>query len=85
MEEYFERNNIQINIQDEMRKNVLILTRHFDHRVKMFMKNITMWDNNPMNVQYYNYRTEFQAREAGNCGWIWKLWKEIWKGTKFTI
>ena len=59
MDEYFEQNNIQINIHDEMRKNVLILTRHFDNRVKMFMKNIVMGDNNPMNVQYFNYRIEF--------------------------
>ena len=61
MDEYFEHNNIQINIHDEMRKNVLTLTRHFDHRVKMFMKHIVMGDNNPMNVRYFNYRIEFSS------------------------
>ena len=75
MDEYFEQNNIQINIHDEMRKNVLTLTRHFDHRVKMFMKNIVMGDNNPMNVQYFNYRIEFQARGAGHTHGV--LWLDL--------
>ena len=75
MDEYFEHNNIQINIHDEMRKNVLTLTRHFDHRVKMFMKNIVMGDNNPMNVQYFNYRIEFQARGAGHTHGV--LWMDL--------
>ena len=75
MDEYFEHNNIQINIHDEMRKNVLTLTRHFDHRVKMFMKNIVMGDNNPMNVQYFNYRIEFQARGAGHTHGV--LWLDL--------
>ena len=75
MDEYFEHNNIQINIRDEMRKNVPTLTRHFDHRVKMFMKNIVMGDNNPMNVQYFNYRIEFQARGAGHTHGV--LWLDL--------
>ena len=75
MDVYFEHNNIQINIHDEMRKNVLTLTRHFDHRVKMFMKNIVMGDNNPMNVQYFNYRIEFQARGAGHTHGV--LWLDL--------
>ena len=75
MDEYFEHNNIQINIHDEMRKNVLTLTRHFDHRVKKFMKNIVMGDNNPMNVQYFNYRIEFQARGAGHTHGV--LWLDL--------
>ena len=75
MDEYFEHNNIQINIHDEMRKNVPTLTRHFDHRVKMFMKNIVMGDNNPMNVQYFNYRIEFQARGAGHTHGV--LWLDL--------
>ena len=75
MDEYFEQNNIQINIHDEMRKNVLTLTRHFDHRVKMFMKNIVIGDNNPMNVQYFNYRIEFQARGAGHTHGV--LWLDL--------
>ena len=75
MDEYFEHNNIQINIHDEMRKNVLTLTRHFDHRVKMFMKNILMGYNNPMNVQYFNYRIEFQARGAGHTHCV--LWLDL--------
>ena len=75
MDEYFEHNNIQINIHDGMRKNVLTLTRHFDHRVKMFMKNIVMGDNNPMNVQYFNYRIEFQARGAGHTHGV--LWLDL--------
>ena len=39
------------------------------------MKNIVMGDNNPMNVQYFNYRIEFQARGAGHTHGV--LWLDL--------
>ena len=45
-----------------LRKNVLNATRNFNHRVKSFMRNIVMSKHNPMCVEYYNYRCEFQLR-----------------------
>ena len=44
-----------------IRKNVLTATRNFNYRVKNFIKHIVMNKKNPMCVQYYNYRVEFQV------------------------
>ena len=71
-EDFLKENGIELNIHEEMRKNVLTLTRNFDHRVKMFMKNIVMGANNPMNCKFFSYRVEFQARGAGHVhGVLW--------------
>ena len=40
-----------------------LITRHFDNRVKEFMKNIVMGPGKEkVKIAYYNYRVEFQAR-----------------------
>jgi hypothetical protein len=47
---------------DMVKHDILTTTRVFDNRLKMFMKHIIRGKGNPMDVQYFNYRIEFQAR-----------------------
>ena len=58
-EEYLNANGIDNNIHEEMRRDVLTLTRNFNHRVKMFLKLIVVGENNPMMVKFYNLIIEF--------------------------
>ena len=55
--------------------NVLTATRFFDHRVKKFISLIVMGSNNPMCVQYYTYKVEFQERGAGHIHGV--LWLDL--------
>ena len=48
-----------------IRGNVVQATRFFDNRVKCFLRDIIMKKSNPMSVQFYTYKVEFQARGAG--------------------
>ena len=60
------------NLHNLIKENVLLLTRSFDKRVTEFIKHIIMGTNSPMNIQYYNYRVEFQLRGAGHIhGVLW--------------
>lgn len=55
-----------------IRKNVLMATRTFDNRGKELMKHIVMSKENPLNVKFFNYRIEFQARGAAHIhGVLW--------------
>ena len=55
-----------------IRENVLLATRFFNHRVKGFMSRIVMGGGNPMNVDKYTYKGEFQERGAGHVhGTLW--------------
>ena len=55
-----------------IRGNVLLATRYFNDRVKKFMDLIVMGDNNPMMVEYFSYKVEFQERGAGHIhGTLW--------------
>ena len=52
--------------------NVITATRFFQHRIKNFIDKIMMGKRNPMNVKYYSYKVEFQARGAGHVhGTLW--------------
>ena len=56
-----------------IRKNVQMVTRYFDKRVKSFIKNIVMNPSNPMNIILYTYRVEFQKRghaHVHGCLWM---------------
>ena len=56
----------------QIRKNVLTATRNFDNRAKAFLKHIIMAKENPMNIELFNYRIEFQARGVAHChGILW--------------
>ena len=49
--------------QHEMiRKNVLLATRNFQHRVETFRKKILFGHNNPMMIRHISYRVEFQVK-----------------------
>ena len=55
-----------------IRKHVLTATRNFDDRAKAFLKHIIMAKDNPMNVNMFNYRIEFQGRGAPHIhGVLW--------------
>ena len=72
LDEWLKKNNKEFDINALMRKNVLMLTRHFDFRLKMFVKHIMMGQNNPMHSKYFTYRIEFQSRGAGHAhGLLW--------------
>merc|ERR1712218_529367 len=58
-----------------MKKNVQLLTRCFDQRVKSFVKNIIMGKSNPMKIILYSYRVEFQKR--GHAHVHGCLWSDI--------
>ena len=68
------------NLHEMIRQNVLTVTRNFDYRIKAFIRNIVMGKNNPMKVQFYTYRIEFQARGAAHAhGVLWLNLNEIEK------
>ena len=55
-----------------LRGNVIHATRYFQHRVKQFLSKIVLHKENPMNVDIYSYRVEFQQRGAGHIhGTLW--------------
>ena len=48
------------------------LTLFFNHRVKAFLSNIVMGGGNPMMVECFSYKTEFQDGGAGHVhGVLW--------------
>ncbi len=63
------------NRNDLLRKNILTLTRNFDHRVKAFIRHIVRGPNNPLRVAYYTYRVEFQVRGAAHVHGV--LWLDL--------
>ena len=55
-----------------LEENVLDVTKNFNHRVNSFRKNILIAPQSPLMVQYYQDRSEFQARGHGHihgCAW----------------
>ena len=60
-----------------IRGNVVTATRYFHHRVKSFVSKVVMNKGNPMSVQYYSFRVEFQQRGAGHIHGI--LWLDLAK------
>ena len=56
---------VQSSLHEMIRGNVLLATRYFNDRVKKFMDLIVMGYNNPMMVEYFTYKVEFQERGAG--------------------
>ena len=61
-----------------IRRNVLLATRNFQHRVEMFKKEVIFGSNNPMKIRHVSYRVEFQGRGAGHIhGVFWVDLKEV--------
>ena len=49
---------------ETIRRNVMLATRNFQHRVEMFRKHILFGSNNPLQIRHVSYRVEFQVRLA---------------------
>ena len=63
---------VDSSLHEIIRGNVLLATRYFNDRVKKFMDIVVMGDNNPMMVEYFTYKVEFQDRGAGHIhGTLW--------------
>ena len=55
-----------------IRTHVLNASRNYNHRVKAFIRDIIMDKSNPMAVEFYSTKVEFQGRGAGhNHGVLW--------------
>ena len=55
------KNHIEEKQHEMMRRNVLLATRNFQHRVETFRKEVIFGRNNPMQVRHISYRVEFQG------------------------
>ena len=61
-----------------IRRNVLLATRNFQHRVETFRREVIFGRNNPLKVRHISYRVEFQGRGAGHIhGVLWLDLKEM--------
>ena len=73
----------EVSTHEEIRNNVLLATRNFQHRVEMFRNEVIFGSNNPMKVRHITYRVEFQGRGAGHIhGVMWVDLEEINKEMK---
>ena len=68
------------SLHEIIRGNVLLATRYFNDRVKKFIDLVAMGDNNPMMVEYYTYKVEFQDRGAGHIHGTLPSNLKVWKG-----
>ena len=63
-----------------LEENVLDVTKNFNHRVKSFRRSILMAPQSPLKIEYYQDRTEFQARGHGHIhGCAWSSFEELKK------
>ena len=68
----FLKEDVDKSLHECIRGNVLLATRYFNHRVKAFINDIAMGGGNPMSVDKFSYKTEFQERGAGHVhGVLW--------------
>ena len=66
------KNNVDSSLHELIRRHVFVATQNYQHRVKSFITNILKDKNNPMHVEYWTTKVEFQGRGAGhNHGTIW--------------
>merc|ERR1711954_195056 len=65
-------NNVDTSLHEMIRRHIFIATQNYQHRVKAFITNILQDKNNPMHVEYWSTKVEFQGRGAGhNHGTLW--------------
>ena len=70
--------HVDEKMHDMMKRNVLLATRNFQHRVETFRKEVIFGRNNPMRVRHISYRVEFQGRGAAHIhGVLWLDMNEI--------
>ena len=71
-------NKVNTSMHELIRTNVLNATRNYNQRVKAFIKTIVMDKNNPMSIEHYSTKVEFQGRGAGhNHGVLWANVKKM--------
>ena len=64
--------DVDSSMHELIRTNVLTATRNYNHRVRAFMRDIVRDKNNPMCVEYFTTKVEFQGRGAAhNHGTFW--------------
>ena len=56
------KNNVDDSLHELIRRHVFIATQNYQQRVKAFITNIVMDKNNPMHVEYWSTKVEFQGR-----------------------
>ena len=60
------------SIHEMIRSNILTATRNFVHRINCFKRDIMMGSNNPMCINKFSWKVEFQGRGAGHIhGTLW--------------
>ena len=55
------KNFVDESQHELIRRNVLLATRNFQHRMEMFKKEIIFGANSPLCVRHISYRVEFQV------------------------
>ena len=58
------KNHVEEKQHEMMRRNVLLATRNFQHRLETFRKEVIFGRNNPMCVRHISYRVEFQGKHS---------------------
>ena len=67
------------NKHEFIKNNLLNATLNFQHRLRMFLKNVMLSKGAPLTLSHYNYRIEFQFRGAPHAhGTLWMDWKRFW-------
>ena len=65
LDEFLEK-EVDESLHEFIRTNVFIATRNFVHRLKIFRKEIMMGHNNPMAIENWCDKMEFQGRGAAH-------------------
>jgi hypothetical protein len=73
----FIKEHLQENDHEIIQRSVLKVTRIFNHRLQNFIKIKMKGGSNPMHIEHYQYRIEFQARGAAHAHGV--LWTDIKK------
>ena len=61
-----------------IKENLFNATMNFHHRLKTFLKEVVLNGQNPLAVDHYCYRIEFQLRGAAHAhGTIWIDWDKL--------
>ena len=77
LKEYLEKEMDQ-SVHEILRRNVIIATQNYNHRVKAFIKEIITNPSNPMSVEHYSAKLKFQGRGAGHDhGTLWVDMKKM--------
>ena len=66
------------SLHELMRRNVVTATRIYNHRFKSFIREIITDSSNPMCIEHYSAKLEFQGRGAAhNHGTLWCNMKNV--------